>query len=176
MAKATVRNLDKAIDKLFKDYEIALTKAMRYSSEIAREDINFKAKWCLYEYYENYEPSVYERTGRLEDAFVPYMKVGRLKGGAGIGAVVGMGYDASKLEGVYSGSQKWTPVDGSWVLENYLQGIHPTTDGSILPGAEYIPIYDSVSPDTKMEKYLNDYVKTFNENVLVSFAKQLMRR
>lgn len=174
MAKAKVRNLDKAIDKLFKDYEIALTKAMTYASEIARDDIDFKAKSCLYEYYDNYEPNIYERTGYLENAFVPYMNVGRV--GEGIEASVGMGYDASRLDGVYSGSAKWTPVDGSWVLDNYLKGIHPTTDGSFLPGAEYIPIYDEISPDTKMEEYLNNYTKTFNNNVLVSFVKQLTRR
>lgn len=174
MAKAKVRGLDKAIDELFKNYEGALTKAMTYASEIARDDIDFKAKSCLYEYYENYEPNVYERTGHLEDAFVPYMNVKRI--GEGIEASVGMGYDASRLDGIYNGSAKWTPVDGSWVLDNYLKGIHPTTDGSFLPGAEYIPIYDSVSPNTKMEKYLNEYTKTFNSNVLVSFVKQLTRR
>lgn len=179
MAKAKVRGLDKAIDELFKNYEGALIKAMTYASEIARDDIDFKAKSCLYEYYwnfqpETHEPNVYDRTGRLENSFVPYMNIGRV--GEGIEASVGMGYDASRLDGVYSGSAKWTPVDGSWVLDNYLKGIHPTTDGSFLPGAEYIPIYDSISPDTKMEEYLNNYTTTFNNNVLVSFVKQLTRR
>ena len=174
MAKGKVRNLDKAIDKLFKDYETALTKAMTYASEKAKDDIECKAKSCLWEYYDNYKPNVYGRTGTLEDAFVPYMDVKHI--GEGIESSVGMGYDASRLEGVYNGSQKWTPVDGSWVLENYLQGIHPTTDGSFLPGAPYMPVYDLISPNTKMEEYLNNYVKIFNDNVLTSFAKQLTRR
>ena len=178
--KAKVIGLDEAIDELFKNYEGALITAMKYASEIAQDDIDFKAKSCLYEYYENFqpgkgEPNIYERTGRLENAFVPYMKVGRLKSGR-VGAIVGMGYDPSKLDGVYSGSAKWTPVDGWWVLDNYLNGIHPTTDGSFLPGAEYIPIVDAISPTTKMVKYLEDYTKTFNNNVLVSFAKQLIGR
>jgi hypothetical protein len=177
--KAKVRGLDEAINELFKNYEDALIEAMRYASKIAKDDIDFKAKSCLYEYYDNYEPTVYDRTDSLINSFVPYMKlerVGKDNVVMGVRASVGMGYDASRLDGVYNGSQKWTPVDGSWVLENYLQGIHPTTDGSFLPGAEYIPIYDSVSPDTKMEEYLNNYTKTFNNNVLISFAKQLTRR
>ena len=176
--KAKIRGLDEAIDELFKNYEGALTTAMSYASEIAKDDIEFKAKSCLYEYYENFqpgigEPNIYNRTGHLEDSFIPYMGVKRVS--EGIEASVGMSYHPSALDGVYNGSAKWTPVDGWWVLNNYLMGIHPTTDGSFLPGAEYIPVYDSVSPDTKMEKYLNDYVKTFNNNVLVSFTKQLMR-
>ena len=41
MARQTkVRNLDKAIDKLFKNYENALTDAMKYASEIAKDDID----------------------------------------------------------------------------------------------------------------------------------------
>lgn len=179
MAKGKVRNLDKAIDKLFKDYETALTKAMTYASEKAKDDIEFKAKSCLWEYYDNYEPNVYERTGTLEDAFVPYMNVKRV--GEGIEASVGMGYDASRLDGVYSGSQKWTPVDGSWVLQNYLLGIHPATNGAFTPGSvEYFEYWDvdvgDRPPIAKMEEYLNNYVRTFNDNVLVSFAKQLTRR
>lgn len=179
MAKAKVRGLDEAIDEVFKNYEKALTKAMKYAAEKAKDDIEFKAKSCLWEYYENFqpgkgEPNIYERTGQLENAFVPYMNV--KSGTNDITASVGMGYDSTKLEGIYYGSQKWRPVEGSWVLENYLAGIHPTTDGSPLPGAEYIAVYDVVSPDTKMETYLNEYVKTFNNNVLISFAKQVTRR
>jgi hypothetical protein len=177
--KAKVRGLDEAIDELFKNYEGALTEAMKYASEIAKNDIDFKAKSCLYEYYDNFqpgegEPNIYERTGHLEDAFIPYMNIECA--GNNVEASVGMGYWAFMLDGVYSGSNNWTPVDGSWVLDNYLKGIHPTTDGSSYPGAPYIPVFDLVSPDTKMEKYLNDYTKTFNNNVLISFAKQLTRR
>jgi hypothetical protein len=177
--KAKVRGLDEAIDELFKNYEGALTTAMKCASEIARDDIEFKAKSCLWEYYENFqpgtgEPNIYNRTGHLENAFIPYINVQHT--GKEIEASVGMGYWAFMLDGVYSGSNNWTPVEGSWVLDNYLKGIHPTTDGSSYPGAPYFPVFDPISPETKMEKYLNDYIKTFNNNVLTSFAKQLTRR
>lgn len=177
--RAKVRNLDEAIDELFKNYEGALTESMKYASEIAKDDIDFQAKTCLWEYYESFQPStgepnIYNRSGRLEDAFIPYKNVERI--GNNIEASVGMGYWAFMLDGAYSGSATWTPVDGDWVLDNYLKGIHPTTDGSTYKGAPYTPVYDPVSPDTKMEKYLNNYTKTFNNNVLISFAKQLMGR
>lgn len=177
--KAKVRGLDEAIDELFKDYERASLKAMRYAAKIAKEDIDFKAKSCLYEYYENFqpgigEPNIYNRTDSLINAFVPYMRIVK-KTGKAVGAEVGMGYWPFMLDGVYSGSKNWTPVDGSWVLDNYLKGIHPTTDGSTYQGAPYTPIFDSISPETKMEKYLDDYLTTFNNNVLTSFAKQIIR-
>ena len=179
MAKANVRGLDEAIDELFKNYEDALTEAMKYASKIAKDDIDFKAKSCLYEYYENFqpgkgEPNVYERTDSLINAFIPYMDVVRV--GEGIEASVGMGYWAFMLDGIYSGSKNWTPVDGSWVLDNYLRGVHPTTDGSTYQGAPYFEVIDAVSPTTKMEEYLENYTKTFNKNVLISFAKQMSRR
>ena len=179
MAKAKVRGLDEAIDEVFKNYEKALTKAMKYAAEKARDDIEFKAKSCLWEYYWNFqptthEPNIYERTGQLENAFVPYMSVKRV--GDSIVVSAGMGYDSTKLDGIYYGSKKWRPVDGSWVLNNYLKGIHPTTDGSSEPGAPYFAVVDEVSPETKMKTYLDDYIKTFNKNVFDSFFNQIMGR
>ncbi len=179
MAKAKVRGLDEAIDELFKDYEGALIKAMKYASIIAKDDIEFKAKSCLYEYYENFQPgkgdpNVYERTDSLINSFIPYMNIEHV--GNGIEASVGMGYWPFMLDGVYHGSKNWTPVDGGWVLNNYLMGIHPTTDGSTYQGAPYFEVIDAVSPTTKMEKYLEDYTKTFNKNVLISFVKQISGR
>lgn len=177
MARTKVKGLDEAIDELFKDYEGALTKAMKYASKIAKKDIEEKAINCLEQYYENFqpgkgEPNVYHRTENLINSFIPYMRVRTAKGKA-VGAEVGMGYWPIMLDGVYSGSKNWTPVDSDWVLDNYLKGIHPTTDGSTFPGAPYIPILDSVSPETKMEKFLENYRKTFDNNVLVYFAQQL---
>lgn len=180
MAKAKILNLDKAIDKLFKDYEVALTKAMTYASITARDDIDFEAKSCLYDYYDYYEPKIYERTGRLENAFVPYMNIKSVDDG--VETSVGMGYDASRLDGFYyseaSKKTEFNPVNSEWILANYLAGIHPTTNGYpwFAEELKYIQKEDPVSPDEKMEQFLNNYTKTFNENVLVSFAKQLTRR
>lgn len=175
MAKKKVRGLDEALNELFANYERSLTEAMKYAAKEAQDDIEWKAKSCLYEYYDNYDPSIYDRTDSLKNSFVPYMNVTRI--GKEILADVGMGYDFSRLEGVYSGSQKYTPVDGRWVLENYLNGIHPATDGDWIPErALYIPVYDAMSPNDKMKAYLEKYNETFNNNVLISFAKQIKGR
>lgn len=165
----TKKSFSNALDSVFAQYRRSLRKATKYASEIAQDEIEFKAKSCLYEYYDNFEPNIYKRTDTLVSAFVPYTDLKLTK--AKMKVSVGMGYDSSKLENMYFGSEKWSPVQGAWVLDNYLNGIHPTTDGSYV-NAEYIPIYDGISPTEKMEGFLKEYIKTFSENILVSFVRQ----
>jgi hypothetical protein len=176
MAKGKVRGLNEALDELFANYEKSLKVAMQCAAKKAKDDIEQKAKSCLWQYYENYDPSAYERYGYLENAFIPYMRVIRTNEG-NIMAEAGMGYWPFMLDGVCNdGSNQWRPVESWWVLDNYLRGIHPTTDGSTYVGAPYTPVFDIESPDDKMEKYLEDYVDTFNDNILISFAEQITRR
>ena len=180
MAKAKVKHLDEAIDRLFKRYESNLRKAMQTASDEAEFDIRLEAESCLARYYDNYDPNWYHRTESLIQAFVPYNDISKDKDR--LVARVGMGYDPSRLEGLYNSnaSQKteFNPVDGSWILSNYLEGIHPTTNGYPLYAdtLEYIPIRDAVSPNEHMNAFLQNYIKTFNSNVLKSFAKYVITR
>lgn len=178
MAKAKVRGLEKEINRVFKRYEEALTKAMKDAADEAEFDIGFKARSCLYEYYENYEPTWYDRTNSLINAFVPFKKVGTSNGE--VIAQAGVIYDPARLNGVYNsnGSEQYQPVDSEWVLTNYLNGIHPRTNGYPIWANEliYDPVIDEISPNTKMKEYIEDYKKTFDYNVLKSFAKQIARR
>ena len=177
MARTKVRGLDEALNELFANYEVALTEAMEYAAKEARSDIKLAAESCLESYYINYDPTSYRRTENLSSAFVPYMNVHRV--GTEVVADVGMGYWPMMLEGAYmDGSNQWRPVDGWWVLDNYLRGIHPATDGSSYIGAPYTPHYDGEgqSPNEKMKKYLEEYGATFNNYLIESFAKQITRR
>lgn len=175
MARRKVRGLDEALNELFANYEQSLTEAMKYAAKEAKEEIKLEAESCLEDYYLTYRPTSYDRTDNLYDAFIPYMNVRKV--GNGIVADVGMGYWPMMLDGVYKdGSNQWRPVEGEWVLENYLNGIHPTTDGSTYVGAPYIPVKDDKSPNEKMREYLEAYGNTFNDNLLVSFAKQIAGR
>lgn len=173
MAKKT---LNAAIDELMKNYESALKEAVEYASNEAVKDIYGHAMNCLVEYYESYEPTSYERTDYLWHAILPYAEPIKHTE-EGIVSAVGVAYDPSKLEGVYHGSKQYSPADGTWILENYLSGIHPATDGSPIPGnVFYYEILDPVSPTEKMNDYLNRYATTtFHNNILVSFAKQIAR-
>ena len=122
MAKS--KTIDEAIDKLLDNYEDVIIKAARYATDETCKEIYQYSMSCLEEYYESYIPSSYERTDYLWHAILPYAEHPR-KVGNNIVSTVGVEYDSTKLDGVYNGSQKYRPVDGDWVLDNYLKGIHP---------------------------------------------------
>ena len=183
MARKKVRGLDEALNELFANYEQSLTEALTYAAEQAKKDIQVAEESCITDYYSNYDPTGYNRTFSLFDAFTlgmfyPYMRVDKTTGG-GVRADVGVGMWPIMFDGLYTdGSNQWRPVEGWWILDNYLRGIHPATDGSSEIGAPYTPHYDGKgqSAHEKMGKYLEEYGKTFNNNLLESFAKQITRR
>lgn len=175
-----------AVDELLKDYKSAMKEAVKFASKQTGEDLMAKAKTCLEEYYDSYPEDRYERTETLQYAFLPYSNI--KYGGDKVIGSVGVEYSAEMLEAFapppeysrtgkvkhtgYYGSAKYQPVSFSWVLDNYLEGIHPTTDGDIT----YMPVYDPVSPNTKMAQYIKDYEKTFDENVLLGLLRQIAKK
>lgn len=175
---AKTNDLNAAIEELRKNYRKVLKEAVQYATKEAKNDVYNKALTCLEEYYMNYIPTSYDpRSDSLRHAFLPYRSV-RSTGNYLI-SVVGVEYDASTLESYagasYNASKKYGRADASWVIDNYLEGIHPTTDGSSLMGAEYMPIYDAVSPTDKMEDYLMEYANTFDNNVYSYLAAYILR-
>lgn len=182
MAKGKVRGLDEALNEIFANYESSLTEAMEYAAKQAKKDIQSAEESCIAAYYANYTPSSYHRTMTLFDAFaigafIPYMNVS--KSGNTVVADAGIGMWPMLFDGLYDdGSNQWRPVEGWWILDNYLNGIHPATDGSSYTGAPYTPHFDGdgQSPNEKMKTYLEEYHKTFNNSLIESFAKQIARR
>jgi len=157
------------------NYENALKEAVEYASDEAVKDIYKESVSCLERYYDSYDPTSYERTDSLWRAIVPCLTIKRDKDK--ITSSVGVEYDAARIEGLYFGSKKYSPTDGSWILDNYLRGVHPATDGSSKPGeAFYYENVDHVSPTEHMTVYLNNYANTtFHKNIITSFAKQIKR-
>lgn len=193
MAKKS-KNLDKAIndavDDLLKDYKSAMKVAIEFAAKQTEEDFMNKAMSCLQEYYDNYDPNEYNRTHILQYAFLPYSNI--RNGKDKIHGSIGVQYDASSLEAHigdpvwhigrdgelkvkhqgYYGSLNYQPVDAWWVIDNYLHGIHPTTDGKFT----YIEIHDAISPNQKMEQFRKEYEKTFDENVLLGLLGQIAKK
>lgn len=173
--------LEQAINKLMKDYENAIQKAVKYASDKAVKDIYKYSMTCLEEYYENYYPSRYNRTDSLWHAILPYSE--SFNNGKEIISRVGVEYNPFVLETyitgnpAYVGSNAYGQVDAWYVLDNYLEGIHPATNGSSNPDTVlYYENIDAESPTDKMEKYLNNYASdTFYNNILISFARQVAK-
>ena len=188
--------LSNAIDDLLKDYRGAMKEAIKFAAEQAGKDLMTKAKTCLQEYYESYDPTErYDRTNTLQYAFLPYSQI--KYGDDKVVGKVGVEYSASMLEQMmpspvyyqgrdgtqkikhegYYGSSNYQPVDAVWVLDNYLRGIHPTTNGgSTSETAIYYEIFDAKSPNQKMNEFIKEYDKTFDENVLLGLLAQIAKK
>jgi hypothetical protein len=179
MAKA--KTLDQAIDELVENYSEALKEAVTYASGKAVEDIYRHSMTCLEEYYDSYDPLSYNRTDSLWHAIVPYHEM-HVKGDQIINRV-GVEYNPFVLEKyiennpAYVGSKSYGTIDSWYVVDNYLEGIHPATNGASDPDKVlYYEIQDPKSPTEKMDEFLSKYAETtFNKNMMVSFAKQIAR-
>ena len=178
---AKTMTIEQAINKLMENYKSALEEAVEYASNKAVEDIYKYSMTCLEEYYDSYDPTSYNRTDSLWHAILPYSETHNT--GDEIISRVGVEYNALVLESyiagnpAYVGSKKYGQVEASYVLDNYLEGIHPITNGeSDADKVVYYEIRDPQSPTDKMEAYLNNYASTtFKKNMMVSFAKQIKR-
>jgi hypothetical protein len=190
MVVAQSKTLDQAIDELVKDYKKAAKKAAEYATKKIREDIYARSLDVLQKYYDSYtkfggEPKSYDRTYRLKESFVPFSSV--VERGNQIQCSVGIVYDHTRLDGYYYGSKKYQPTDSAWIVDNYLDGIHPTTNGSSIPSdfigplfdgqerAQYIPVKDSYSPTFRMDGYFEVCKKRFSNYMMISFMDQLLR-
>lgn len=175
---AKTNDLNATIKELKKNYKQVLKEAVQYATEEAEKDVHTKAHLCLAEYYANYDPSSYYRSDSLRHAFLPYAKIQH--NNDVIISTVGVEYNADMLAAYagssYNASKKYGRVDASWVIDNYLDGIHPTTDGSSIPGAAvYLEVVDAISPTQKMDDYLEKYAKTFSNNVYAYLAAYLLK-
>lgn len=180
------KTLSKAVDDILKDYKSAMKDAVKFAAQQAEKDFMTKAHSCLQEYYDNFDPNRYDRTDTLQYAFLPYNDIdyGRDK----ITGSVGVEYSAEVLEQLmpppeyskkgklihsgYYGSSQYQPVDTWWVIDNYLKGIHPYTDG----GINYYEVKDDKSPNEKMDEFIKEYAKTWDQNVLFGLLSQVARK
>jgi hypothetical protein len=189
---AKTKDLNSAMQKLKKNYKKVLKEAVEHATEQARKDVTNKAFDCLKEYYANYDPNSYDRTYSLGNAFLPYSYIE--ENDKYIDSVVGIEYDYSRLDGAYySGSEKYGAKkdeygriieygspQSSWIMDNYLEGVHPTTNG--YPHAkgvdhmEYIAIRDPKSPTQKMNEYFDKYGREFLINIDSYLVKYMLKQ
>lgn len=178
MAKK-IKTLDEAIDDIMKDYKNVVEKAVLDAAQEAKKDIYNYSMSCIEEYYAGYQPTWYKRSDSLRYSVLPYRK--GYKRNDKIRIRVGVEYNPFALEAytrgnpAYDGSSHYTPVDPWYVINNYLEGIHPKTNGArneddvVYWEHKVLP-----SPTEKMETYLQNYVKTtFNDNIILGIARQM---
>lgn len=174
---AKTKTLDEAVDEIFKDYENAIKIAAKEATEKAKEDLYANAVSCLVRYYEDYDPTSYNRTYHLIDSFVPYSKpIKKVDGG--YVCVAGVEFDPTRIAGTYHGSDIYRDTDAEWIISNFLSGIHPRTDGSRVIGGgnyEHEAYYGSFVPSEAMQSYVDSYREIFYDNLYFSFSKQILK-
>jgi hypothetical protein len=176
MAKVN-RTIDEAIDEIFKDYKKAFKVAAEEATEQAKKDLYENSVSCLVRYYEDYDPTSYNRTYSLMESFVPYTNPVSEQGDMLI-CSAGVLFDPDRITGMYDGSEIYSPTDGEWIIANFLAGIHPRTDGSpIVGGGNYEDekYYGSFVPAEEMQKYIDSYDYTFDRNLRRAVSKQILR-
>ena len=171
------KTIDEAVEELFKDYKKALKVAAKEATEKAKEDLYKNAVSCLVLYYNDYIPSSYERTHQLINSFVKYSNpIKETKDG--FECIAGVIFDANKIDDAYDGSELYTPTDGQWIIDNFLAGIHPKTNGSRVVGGgnyENEKYYGDFVPSYEMQKYLDSYRYIFYNHLDFSLSKQVLK-
>lgn len=176
MAKAN-RTIDEAIDEVFKYYKKTFKVAAQEASAAARDDLYANAVSCLVRYYEDYDPTSYNRTYNLMNSFVSYVNPVREKGDSLL-CSAGVEFDPNLISNTYYGSAIYSPTDSDWIIANFLAGIHPRTNGSTIVGGgnyENEVYYGSFVPAEEMQRFIDRYDYTFDQNFKRSVSKQILR-
>ena len=177
MAKTLEEAIDEAVDEMFKDYKKAFKSAAESATKQAKDDLYRNAVSCLVRYYDDYKPTSYDRTYSLMKSFVPYSNPVSYNGDVLI-CSAGVIFDPSKIDGMYYGSEIYSPTDSEWIIDNFLAGIHPRTNGSTVVGGgnyENEKKYGEFTPSTEMQKYIDRYDYVFYNNFKRSVSEQVLR-
>jgi len=177
MAKTLEQAIDEAAEEMLKDYKKVFKTAAEDATKQAEKDLYSNTVSCLVRYYDDYDPTSYNRTYSLMESFVPYSNPVRENGDTLI-CSAGVEFDPSKIENTYYGSKIYSPADAEWIIGNFLAGIHPRTDGSSIVGGgnyEDQKYYGSFVPAEEIQKFINSYDYTFDRNFRRSVGKQILR-
>ena len=165
MADKFDKKLNDAIEEVVKGYKKAANVAAAKASEKTADFIHQEALTCLEKYYYSYtdvlhRPKRYERTNQLKESFVKHTVIKPKT--KNIVCEMGIIYDYTKLDGKYDRAHdesykgNWTPPDSSWIVDNYLDGIHPTTNGATSSDAVvYTPVY-GYNPSNRMDYVIDN--------------------
>lgn len=169
-------SLENAFAEVLDDCQAIATKALANAAKKAQKDIMIEADKYLQKYYAQYKPKKYKRTKQLQKAITPIFN-DKLSNGGGF-IEIGVKYDPTPLMDLYR-SNSWYHQSGnhwigredndfdfdsqnngipeaSWILDNFIEGIHPRTRRSLNGngGYTYIPKqFSGTSTNTLMTKF-----------------------
>lgn len=190
MAQKLDKEIDKAIGKMMKEYNKAAINAAQFATKQVMKDFINEAFNGLERYYSDYKPKSYNRTYTLAECIVPFSEIS--SGNDSINCVMRINYDSTRLADYYDydyGDGKpsrfyrgqnvpgkiipdeYNPIN-EFIMNNFLEGIHPTTDGSSSINAEYIKI-QKTGIEHLIDKYVRHMESDFADYFTISLLGQL---
>lgn len=152
-----VHSIGEAVEDMKKRGAKALRIAVSKAADVGVEDIYKFSVSCIDQYYASYIPSIYDRTYQLYNTVSPVLEIS--EGSDMVTAKVGVKFDSGAL-GTHYHATHWGTTTGvangyeDDILTDFLDGIHPMTDGSPLPGTPALMVQDGFSTDGLLNKYL----------------------
>lgn len=157
-----VKGIDAAFASIIKDCQNVAVEAVKNAASKTQKDILKEADDYLQKYYNNYKPKQYRRTYQLQKAITPIFEDRSASNGVSI--EVGVEYNSGALKGYHSNS--WYHQSGTnwiarndggfdfdsqnngipepeWIMNNFLEGIHPWAQN------------DSESTNSLMEEFFD---------------------
>lgn len=185
-------NIDDALNEIKKDATEIVKNAVKKAAAQAQKEVMKTADECLEKYYNGYKPHRYKRTRSLHKAITPIFeeKPGRR---VNLAFTIGVRYDSSNLIGLYKSNSKyhksgdtWVSRNDSgfkfdsgdngipepwWIMDQYLQGIHP----SGLSGVD--GVQDPVGTDKYMSNFFENVLPDkINEYVIGNMIDDILSR
>jgi hypothetical protein len=196
----------KDINAIFEDIinnaQSVAVAAVKNASKQVQKEICEQAEKYLNEYYRSYPPSMYQRTNKLRRAILPYYA--DRSNSKNICIEVGVQYNSGALAGAYK-SNSWYHQNGSswidrdrgdfnfnspnngipepdWILNNFLEGVHPATKIIKTYNGKIKYVYSPVETESQyslMENFFNtvlidkidSYVSASMESAILSKFK-----
>ena len=168
-----VSSVDEAVEDMKQRSKKAMRAAVDKAADVMIEDIYKFSVSCIDRYYANYEPSIYDRTYQLYNTLSSVCELS--DSGDFVTGKIGVRFDAGAL-GTHYHSTFWGTRDGvdnghsEDILSDFLDGIHPMTSGSPVPGTPALMIQDGFSTDGLLIKYLSLYKHKFDRLISSYFA------
>jgi hypothetical protein len=165
-------SISEILKELEQKFKSVSRSAVESATDSALQDIYKFSMSTIDRYYSNYEPERYIRAYDLYNTITPIEKIS--VGGDTIVSVVGVGFSGGAVGGKPGSSKYPGGADGNWIVENFLKGVHPITNGSPNPDSVYYSeIVDGISPDSLLKKYLQIRgvkIKTDIQNYIVMYG------
>ena len=170
-----VQGLDAAFAAIIKDCQAIAVEAVKNAAKKTQKDILKEADNYLQRYYGNYTPKRYKRTHQLKNAIKPVLEDHSTGNGTSI--EVGVEYNSGALKGYYSNSwyhktgTHWIGRDSGdfdfdsqnngipepeWILNNFLEGIHPWAQTDSESTNSLMEEFFDVQLANRIEKYVQE--------------------